>query len=97
MLPYPHFKASPELEAEWAQLGLAANTNRDPIELARELTDLLIQMAHQRIDPREAIEHPAAVMLVAQLAELAAINFHYPSDRLWQCLNTAKTALCPDS
>lgn len=78
-------KASPALEDQWASKALSAASCRDASATTSFLADLLKQLQASGYASDEAIEHPAAALLVAQLAELAGLHFHYPSHRLWQC------------
>ncbi len=92
-------KASALMEDRWASSAITAATCRDATALADSLRLLLIELQNHGYSPEEASEHPATALLVAQLAELSGLHFHYPSQRLWQCqqLRIPQSPPAPDA
>jgi len=86
MASIPHQpKASASMEDRWASSAIASATCRDATTLVDSLRLLLVELQEHGYSAGEASEHPATALLVAQLAELSGLHFHYPSQRLWQC------------
>lgn len=81
----PAITAAPELDSKftttthrrWCAAALAAREQRDPAVLIQMLAQL--QRQHQQAGLQQLEDHPAFVVLVAQLAELAGIDMHWPA------------------
>jgi hypothetical protein len=75
----------PELEREaaWASRSLCHCENRDPNTLTIALLTTLDELRQADIPHRA--EHPSARLLIAELAELAGLNFQWPTDAEQQC------------
>lgn len=72
-----------EQEASWASRSLAHTQSQDANALAQTLLTTLEELRHADVTQR--CEHPAAQLLIGQLAELAGLQFHWPAAAEFQC------------
>ena len=66
--------------ATWSSKALALTNSQNPQDVTTGLLEILREMHEQGVDPLDRREHPAIQVAVAQLAELAGLSFHWPSD-----------------
>ncbi len=71
--------ASLEQRAAWASRTLALQEERDPNRIADALLRTLQEMASAGLDRHMRSSNPATTVLIAQLAECAGLQFHWPA------------------
>lgn len=76
-------------EAALASRALALENQRAPLVVLHALQIALTELEQAGIDGQ--CEHPACQVLIAQLAELAGLQFHWPRDAVNRCVQIVAT------